>query len=233
MTDHRPVIGVTKSLHKGFISWLCTAWALRYMGATPVRITSADDFQNIDFDALIISGGTDIFPNRYGGNIKQNYNYDHPRDEMELWLLRKAEQTGLPVLGICRGAQMINVYRKGSLHFDVSKAYEKAEYPNSTLAQIFYRKRMHLQGEDSLLSHLLRCTSCRVNSIHTQSVNGLGQNLVITGHEQNGVVQAIEDQSRPYFMGVQFHPEYLLYQRRFRRIFRRLVREARKHAKNL
>ncbi|MGM0421764.1 MAG: gamma-glutamyl-gamma-aminobutyrate hydrolase family protein [Pseudomonadota bacterium] len=223
MRDNRPVIGITKSVDRGFISWLCLSFTLRFMGAVPVKLTVAHPYQNIDFDGLILSGGTDIFPDWYSGTVKKDYIYDHARDEMEVSLLQKAEHAGKPVLGICRGAQLINIHRKGSLHFDVSKAYEKAEYPNSTLANIFYRKRMYLEGKDSLLYKLLRCKSCRVNSIHTQSVNRIGQGLVISGHEKNGVVQAIEDQSRPYFLGVQFHPEYLVYQKRFRRIFRQFI----------
>jgi|AntRauTorcE11897_2_1112592.scaffolds.fasta_scaffold02279_6 putative glutamine amidotransferase len=228
MIKNRPIIGITKPVDKGFVSWVCLSLTLRFMGAVPVKLTVAKPYNDIYFDALILSGGTDIFPDWYSGTLKQDHIYDHARDQMEVDLLQKAEKDGKPVLGICRGAQLINIYRKGSLHFDVSKAYEKAEYPNSTLANIFYRKRMYLEGKDSLIYKLLRCNSCRVNSIHTQAVDRLGQNLVISGHERNGVVQAIEDKSRPFFLGVQFHPEYLIYQKRFRRIFRQFVNLASK-----
>ncbi len=188
-----------------------------------MRITPADDYQNITFDGLLLNGGTDIFPDLYGGNIKSNYIYDHARDKMELELLSRAEKNNRTVLGICRGAQLINVYRRGTLHFDVKLAYEKAEYPSSLLANIFYRKTMYIQKQDSLIGRTLNSKRCRVNSIHTQSVDSLGDSLEITGQEKNGVVQAIEDPSRPYFLGVQFHPEYLGYKASFRNLFKKLV----------
>ena len=73
------------------------------------------------------------------------------------------------------------------------------------------------------MDRLLNCSKCRVNSIHTQAVDKLGDNLTITGQEKNGVVQAIEDMDKPFFLGVQFHPEYLIYKRSFRNIFKKLV----------
>lgn len=220
---HKPVIAITMPLKKQRLSCFFSALFVRMYGGAPIYVTPDDDYKSMAFDGLIISGGTDVYPEYYSGNIKQNYRYDHARDQMELFLLQQAEQRGLPVLGICRGAQLMNVHRKGSLHFDVKLAYEKAEYPSSLMANIFYRKAMFIKKTNSLLGRILPVTKTRVNSIHTQSVDLLGHNLEITGQEQNGVVQAIEDPSKPFFLGVQFHPEYLGYRRRFRHIFKKLV----------
>lgn len=225
----KPIIAVTRPSKGGAISWFFIRLAIWMVGGKAIKFTVHNDkAKDHDFDGLLISGGTDIEPHYYEGKEKPDYAYDGPRDQLEMALLKKAEAEDKPVLGICRGAQLINIFRGGNLHFDVSKAYEKANYPNSTLARIFFRKRMHIKDENALIYRLLGCNSCRVNSIHTQSINHLGANLTITSAEENGVVQVIEDTSRPYYLGVQFHPEYLIYDADYRNIFKALVTEARK-----
>lgn len=229
MKPRKPVIAITKSIWRSRLSWTFLSLILRLLGAKPVGLTEKTNYKSIHFDALILSGGIDVHPSRYEGTDMKEDGYDPERDEMEFFLLDKAEKMGIPVLGICRGAQLMNIARGGNLHFDVSKAYEKANYPNSTLARIFYRKRMYIEDKESLIYKILKCDSCKVNSIHSQSVNDVGQNLVVTAQEENGVIQVIEDQSRPYFMGVQFHPEYLTYSPLYRELFRRFVNTAKKN----
>lgn len=153
---------------------------------------------------------------------KKDYTYDHDRDEMEMYWLRKAENEGLPVLGICRGAQLMNVAGGGKLHLDVSKAYEKADYPASWLSHIFYRKKITIQN-GSLLHKILGRTIVRVNSIHKQSIAEIAPGLIVTAKEDNGVIQAIEKPGHNFYLGVQFHPEFLIYKRIFRKLFKKLV----------
>lgn len=158
---------------------------------------------------------------------KEDYAYDHDRDEMELYWLRKAESEGLPVLGICRGAQLMNVAGGGKLHLDVSLVYKKAIYPANWFSYIFYRKKIAIQN-GSLLHKILGRTIVRVNSIHKQSIAELADGLVVTAKEDNGVIQAIEKPGHNFYLGVQFHPEFLIYSKIFRRIFEQLVFEASK-----
>jgi putative glutamine amidotransferase len=174
---------------------------------------------------FVIAGGTDIHPERYGMQPKEGYHYDLERDAMEAKLIQHAASKDKPLLGICRGAQMINVVHGGNLHFNIALAYEKADYPNGTLARIFFRKAMQVDSE-SLLYSILQCGNCSVNSLHTQAVDRLGEGLVITAEEPNGVVQAIEHPGKNYLLGIQFHPEYLQHRAQDRRIFQRLVAEA-------
>lgn len=223
MHNTKPVIAITKSEHRSRISWFFLPLIVRLMGAHPMDITANMDYHDIDFDALILSGGIDIHPDRYDGEKKQNEPYDLDRDEMEFFLLKKAEDKNLPVLGICRGSQLMNIARGGTLHFDVAKAYERANYPSSTLARIFYRKRMYIENQNTLIYKILKCTSAKVNSIHSQAMNKLGHNLTASAKEENGVVQTIEDTKRAFYIGVQFHPEYLTYSPLYRRLFKSLI----------
>ena len=146
---------------------------------------------------------------------------------MEINWLKRAEKENIPVFGICRGAQLMNVIRGGTLHPDISKVYEEAKYPTSLLAKIFFRKTIVIEP-DTLFAKLFGDSPRRVNSMHTQSVKGLGTSLIQSAAENNGVIQAIEDPGREFFLGVQFHPELLLYRQSLRALFAGLVKAARK-----
>jgi putative glutamine amidotransferase len=221
----RPRIAVTEPENGARLSWLCIALAIWWSGGKAVRVTAANPRFEERIDGLVLAGGTDINPQRYNGIPKKQYCYDPSRDAMEIKWLERAQEQNIPVLGICRGAQLINIFRGGNLHIDISKVYEKANYPNGTLARIFYRKRVHIR-KNTLLYRLIGEEYSRVNSMHTQSINRLGQALTIAAQEANHIVQAVEDSSLPMFMGVQFHPEYMIYARRYRNLFRQVVKLA-------
>ena len=199
--------------------------ALVLAGGRAVKVTPRATRYQEHFHGVILSGGTDIYPELYNQPPKPRYHYDLARDEMERQWLVKAVSGGLPVLGICRGAQLMNVVRGGTLHMDVSKAYEKARYPSGLLARIFYRKRARIEP-GSRLHGMVGLRSVRINSLHTQAIDRLGTRLVGTAREANGVIQCVEDPALPYFVGVQFHPEYMIYSRYFRRVFAALVEAA-------
>lgn len=223
MAAKRPRIGVTEPEGQFRLSWLCIALAVTLGGGVPVRLTaSRPRYEDPTIGGLILAGGTDVNPARYRAMPKEHYLYDMARDEMEFAWLKQAKERHLPVLGICRGAQLINIARGGDLHIDIRKIYEKANYPNGTLARIFYRKRVFVKP-GTLLRRLIGEEHSRVNSMHTQSINRLGDGLKIGAEEANSIVQAVEDPSLPMFMGVQFHPEYMIYAARYRRLFRQVV----------
>jgi putative glutamine amidotransferase len=222
----RPLIGITKPFHSKNIAYDLTKLGVWLAGGRSVKLTAHEPHYDMPIDGLILGGGKDVHPSLYEGEEpKLDYPYDHARDAMEIRWLTRAEEEGLPVLGICRGAQLMNIVRGGALHMDVSKAHEKAEYPSGIWARIFYRKKMILL-KDSLIHRILRCDDSMVNSMHTQSVDRLGKGLIITAREENDVVQCIEDPAQDYVLGVQFHPEYLIYSRKFRRLFRCLIEVA-------
>lgn len=223
---HRPLIGVTGPAEKGRIPFLCVSLAVWMAGGRVLRLTPEKPHHDTDLDGLVICGGTDIHPSLYDEITKINYVYDRDRDALEVHWLKRAEEQDWPVLGICRGAQLLNVLRGGNLHMDIRQAFEEADYPTHLLANIFFRKTMHIVS-GTLLHRLWGKRTSRVNSLHSQSINRLGRGLVVGARERNGIIQAVEDARKPFVLGVQFHPEYLIYRKSVRRLFASLVAEAR------
>lgn len=147
---------------------------------------------------------------------------DTDRDALENRLIEEADKKGLPMLGICRGAQLINVWRGGSLHQDLKDIY--VEMPQLTTVLPY---KLITLTPDSRLAAVLQRTQCRVNSLHRQAISEPGEHIKIVGREETGVVQAIEDSDRAFLIGVQWHPEYLPQRPEQRMIFNRLVECAR------
>ena len=154
--------------------------------------------------------------------------YDVDRDRLEEILIQRALHEQLPVLGICRGAQLMNVVLGGNLHQSMNHFYSETPHIRSVLPAKHIRV-----DQKSQLYTLLNTTSCYVNALHDQSANSLGEHIKISAEEENGVVQAIELQEHPFFIGVQWHPEYMPQSKRQLALFQGLVEEARQlRAKN-
>lgn len=217
----RPVVGITTSRNKSTLAWACDWLSVWRAGGRPLRIMPGRDIPVERLDALIIGGGDDIGADLYDGEIRLDVRIDPERDLLEKRLLDTALVRGLPVLGICRGAQMINVHQGGTLHSDIYEAFDGARRMRTVLP----RKRITIDTASRLFAILDRAT-CRVNSLHHQSVNVLGEGLSIAAHDDDGIVQAIEDSARPFLLGVQWHPEFLIFNRPQQRLFRALVRAA-------
>lgn len=149
---------------------------------------------------------------------KKGFQLDKERDRLEFYLLDQGVKNKIPILGICRGSQLINVYFKGTLHQDINTFYD--EQPNK--ASILPVKRVAIKA-NSKLSEILRTTKLKVNALHHQAVDKPGKGIDIVAKESNNVVQAIESVTERFIIGVQWHPEYLIQRRIHRRIFKSLV----------
>jgi putative glutamine amidotransferase len=220
-----PLIGVTKPNHGDRLSFWAACLALRLSGARTTPITADRPGEHAGIDGLLLGGGTDIHPALFYQTPKPGYVYDRARDEMELAWVRRAFDQDLPTLGICRGAQFLNVAAGGGLHMDVADAFTQTRYPQHWLEQAYFRKRVVIKPS-SRLRAIVGSDVLWVNSIHKQAVEALGGGLIVAAREVNGAVQAIEDPARRFWVGVQFHPEFMLYRAQMRRIFEAFVQAA-------
>ena len=143
---------------------------------------------------MIIGGGDDIGAEIYGGQVLPDVRIDPERDRLELDLLKVALPAGLPILGICRGSQMINVALGGTLHTDIYEVYEQAPKMRTVLP----KKRVSITS-GTMLDRILRCNPCQVNALHHQSVDRLGRGLRIAAEDEAGIVQAIENERNAFF----------------------------------
>lgn len=218
MSGRRPLIGVTTSDYKSRVAWFFDWLAVWRAGGWPVRLSPGRSFDPALLDGLVVGGGDDIEAHVYGGEISLDVRVDPARDRLELELLDAVVPSGKPVLGICRGAQMINVFHGGTLHADIDAVYEDARRMRTVLP------RMTIEIDpDTRLRQILGIARCRVNSLHHQSVDRLGHGLRAVAHERSGIVQGIECAAGRFLIGVQWHPEFLVLNRHQQHLFRALV----------
>ncbi len=178
-------------------------------------------------DGLILSGGGDIHPQFFPGEphplIEE---VDVERDVLELTFARRAVESQKPLLGICRGCQVLNVALGGTLYTHIldqrkgSLDHSPADAGRRTLVHT-----VHLQPQ-SLLAEILGQEVLQVNSLHHQGIAIVGNGLRPNAWAEDGLIEGIELPHAPFVIAVQWHPEWLTDQEAMRRLFARLVREA-------
>lgn len=216
-----PLIGVTTSRRSGWRIFPLVALNLWLAGARALRWDTRREADIARVDGLIVGGGDDISPTLYGGDLRIAARLDPDRDALERRLVEEALAEGKPVLGICRGAQMLNVALGGTLHQD---AY--ARYSGSRFVKTILPRKIVEISERSLLAQIAGAHPMTVNALHTQSIDALGSGLAAVARDGGGMVQAVERRERPFALGVQWHPEHLFYARRQRALFRALAAAA-------
>lgn len=218
----RPRIGVTASRRGGRFMWQANRLALLRAGAVAVRLRPGGPLPLEELHGLVIGGGDDITATLYGGEVDPAVRIDPDRDRLELDLLGEAARRFWPVLGICRGAQMLNIFLGGSLHVDIHAVYAEAPRMRTVLP----RKTVNVEP-GSRLASILDCRQCRVNALHHQSIDRLGRGLRVVARDAHGIIQAVERDGAPFTLGVQWHPEFLPADRGQQRLFRALAAAAR------
>ena len=171
-------------------------------GGLPVFLpTVADPADYAErLDGLLLSGGADIEPSRYGQGVNAElYTPEPARDAFEIAMLDGAARSGVPVLGICRGIQVLNVHGGGTLHQHIA-AHASFEQPSSLVHRV--------ELAEGSLAESLYGPSQQVNSLHHQTIDRLADGYEITGRSEDGTVEVIEAHERPW-IGVQWHPELL------------------------
>jgi len=178
-------------------------------------------------DGVVVTGGHDVDPVLYAAAPEVMPKYDAERDALETAMIDQALARGLPLLGICRGAQLLNVRLGGNL-FQELRSRRKRTSNRWTILPL---KTLCVES-GTLLHQLLTTTEAQINSLHNQGIDRVGDSLKVAGRDLDGIVQAIEDPARPFLMGVQWHPEFLLYRRGQRRLFRALATAARRESQD-
>jgi putative glutamine amidotransferase len=202
----RQRVGVTGNERRWAPGWWCTALALRMAGAVPERISVQHAPSGEPLDALIIGGGNDISPEHYNGDIHGRVKHDLARDLLEIEWIHRALKKRIPLLGICRGAQLINVVLGGNLYQDIRPLRVHTHNRPGLLPT----KQVRLEA-DSRLAKICGKTAFRVNSLHHQAIKSPGAGLRIVGWDLDRIIQAVESRPDARILGVQWHPEYLLY----------------------
>ncbi|MDB2414819.1 gamma-glutamyl-gamma-aminobutyrate hydrolase family protein [Rickettsiales bacterium] len=228
-SNKKPIIGVTGPDNKDRLFWYFIKFAVWIAGGKAVRITPIKKAKSLDiFDGFVISGGQDISPGLYGENAAlELIQYDIKRDKLEQKIINFALKNKKPLFGICRGMQIINVTMGGSLYQEVSEVFDDFLPSNSKLSKLIGRRNVSIYKNSKLFSILGGYSQYRVNSIHHQAVNKLGDNLKVVAKEKNGLVQAIEKNSKlkhPFLVAVQWHPELMLHTNSARNIFKSFIK---------
>jgi putative glutamine amidotransferase len=248
--SRRPVIGITtQTLHSidGIPAALPESWVMnqRYfvaatiVGGVPWMIPLLDDDEDTlreiyeRLDGLLIPGGVDLDPATFGEDRHPKLGaIDPARDRVELQLTRWAIEDRKPVLGLCRGIQVINVSLGGTLYQDIA-----AQVPSAIKHDYFPTagyERDHLAHDVELapgtrIREALERGRIRVNSMHHQGIKDLAPALVPSGVAPDGLVEAVERDSDHFMVGVQWHPEvFEMTDPHTRHLFHEFVTQARR-----
>lgn len=189
---------------KNFINGVQAAGGLPLILPIGEPAIAKDYIQQID--KLILVGGHDVTPKNYGHHPHQRLGETNPaRDAFELALITAATEQGKPILGVCRGMQLLNVAFGGTLIQDLSlretTTFKHVQLPTPFSVPTHF---VHLQEDFAFRSFLPE--TYEVNSFHHQVVDRLGDDFFVAAKAEDGVVEAIQSKSRP-IIGVQWHPE--------------------------
>jgi putative glutamine amidotransferase len=231
MNAHRsvPTIGVTRcSRLDDYIA------SVEQAGARARVLEVSESPRKIlgEIDGLLLTGGGDVDPVLYGQDRHALVEDAEPgRDEFELDLARRAMGADLPVLAICRGAQVLNVAAGGTLIQDipstvVSDLAHSIKEPKDAVSHSV-RVALGSRLEQALGAAVDPAHMCRVNSRHHQSIDRLGSGLVSSATAPDGVVEAIERVDAGFCVGVQWHPENFWRTGEFAPLFQAFVKTAR------
>jgi len=221
----RPVIGYIGAPRGDRLVGALTAFIIRLSGGRAVRLRTLPGPGAGRIDGLILLGGLDIHPARYNADIEVDARFDPSRDALELAWLEIAFARSTPVMGICRGLQMLNVKAGGDLHQRLDPEITKG-WPNGPVSYTLFRKPVDIL-EDTFLASVFGAGSLSVNSLHKRAVRTIAPGFAATACGPDGGVQAIESEGDILRFGVQFHPELLIYRPDMRRLFRRFIRACR------
>ena len=234
----RPLIGIpTRTLQPEEIAFhaIATTYtrAVEMAGGAPVLIPLRLGEETLHaifsrLDGLLLAGGVDVHPKEFGEEVQSYCGEIHPeRDVVELQLVRWALASQTPILGICRGIQLLNVAAGGSLYQDIPAQVPGALHHSQRKGDP-YNLRVHSIQIDpeSILARAINRPEVQVNSLHHQGVKDLAPGLLASGFAPDGLVEVVELPGYHFGIAVQWHPEWLTNQASARRLFQAFVSAA-------
>lgn len=232
-----PLIGITTYRHshqQGFsLITISEAYvqAVSQVGGIPVLIPlglSEDQLLTMPsrLDGIIFSGGGDIDPGIYGGEPHQEISFvDSDRDRVELQLVQNVLKNRIPFLGICRGIQMINVALGGTLYTHIpDQLPSEVHHPYIEGNPRDYLAHEVLIQPGSQIFDIMGQPGVMVNSMHHQGIDQLGDDLQVTAHAPDGLIEGVEMRDYPFGIAVQWHPEWLTTLDPMRALFQSFVK---------
>ncbi|MGR3309368.1 MAG: gamma-glutamyl-gamma-aminobutyrate hydrolase family protein [Candidatus Brocadiales bacterium] len=219
----KPIIGINSDYQDGkYFSKKEYTEAIALAGGVPLILPIVEDKELIArqvnlIDGLLLSGGKDILPERYGEtSLKKTKPVPEQKDDFDFQLAKKALDTNIPIFGICYGLQLINVGLGGSLIQDIPSQHETS---------INHRTDTHNVCIDktSRLYKISKRKTIKVNSTHHQAIKSLGNKLRVSAVADDGIIEAIESTDHTFVVGVQWHPEEIIRRKTQLELFKTLV----------
>jgi putative glutamine amidotransferase len=215
----KPLIGVTGYLHpysrevSGVFVGEGYTNALAQAGAVPLAIPFLEEEEHVralatKLDGLLLGGGVDMDPTLFGEQpVPGNGEICPERDWLESILFDEMQKQGKPVLGICRGVQVINILMGGTLYQDLPSQKQGDLIQHSQKAPRWFGAHHVNVTEGTKLHEIFGETRIRTNTYHHQAVRDVAPGLIVSGVADDGVIEAIERPEGPFLLGVQWHPE--------------------------
>ena len=189
---------------------------------------SVEDINNMidQADGVIFAGGNDFDPSFYGGDPDLVEEYSREDDEKSIGIFTYAIEKNKPILGLCRGMQLMNIYYGGSLYDDIKIQYStKTIHRGKDKTYAYHSVNIR---DDSYLKEIVGENQIEVNSFHHEGIRMLAEGLDIGAESPDGLIEAIENPYYPYMIGVQWHPEQSYTDDEYsRRIFADFIRNLR------
>ena len=208
--------------------------AIQDMGGVPVILPNVENMNLVDYyiktlDGLLLGGGGDVHPSFFHERKKaNNLSIKIERDRFEIALARKAVRKKLPILGICRGPQVINIVLGGTIFQDLSLRKEKTLNHKPEKVIRFKRKHKVKIKEDSRLYSIVKKKEILVNTSHHQVIKDVAPGLKASAWSEDGVIEALEGKTKDFLISVQWHPEAMIKHPSSRALFKAFVKECRK-----
>lgn len=215
----KPIIGITSNIReeKLLTMGLSTINSIMQAGGIPVILPNLWDSPDVErlansIDGLLVTGGGDVDPTYFGEEPHPQLGEVCPqRDQFETMLITDVLKMDKPILGICRGSQMINVSEGGDLFQDIYSQCDNQLLQHRQNAPRCHASHFVEVVEGSLLHQITESTRFKVNSYHHQAVREIPDAFEVCARASDGIIEAFESKKHRFVLGVQWHPENLTY----------------------